>query len=95
MAKLDRTTTERFEARISSAKKSTLKNAAAISGTTLTDFVINKAYEAAVHLIDEYQTLRLAEEDRAVFINALLTPPMPSEALLKAAKKFKKDVRSQ
>ncbi len=86
---------ERFEARISADKKGLLKNAAELSGRTLTDFVINSAYEAAVRVIQEYQQLHLSVKDRDIFIQALLNPPSPSDKLLKAAKKYKKDVISK
>lgn len=86
---------ERLEARISSDKKSLLKNAADLSGRTLTEFVINSACEAAVRIIQEYQQLHLSVKDRAVFVQALLNAPNPSDRLLQAAKKYKKDVVSK
>jgi uncharacterized protein (DUF1778 family) len=86
---------ERLEARISADKKNLLKNAAEISGRTLTDFVINSACEAAIRIIQEHQQLHLSVSDRDVLIQALLNPPKPSARLLKAAKKYKKDVVSK
>ena len=87
--------TERFEARISADKKSVLKNAADLSGRTLTDFVIDAAYEAAIRAIQEYQQLHLSIKDREVFVCALLNAPEPSGKLLRAVKKHKKDVVSR
>jgi len=87
--------TERLEARIGADKKSLLKSAAELSGRTLTDFVVNSAYEAAVRVIQEYQQLRLSVKDRDIFVQALLSPPNPSNKLLKAARKYKKDVISK
>lgn len=89
------TDTERLEARISAEQKRLLKNAAAIAGRTLTDFVVHAAYEAAVRMIRESQQLHLSLNDRDVFIQALLNPPAPSPQLLKAAKKYTKDIESQ
>lgn len=86
---------ERFEARISADKKSVLKNAADLSGRTLTDFVINSAYEAAIRVIQEHQQLHLSTNDRDVFIQALLNPPAPSDSLVKAVRKYKKDIISK
>ncbi|HHF7349903.1 TPA: DUF1778 domain-containing protein [Legionella feeleii] len=86
---------ERLEARISPAKKSVLKNAATLSGISLTDFVVNSAYEAAKRVVQEYEQLNLTEEDRHVFIQALLNPPNPSTNLIKAAQRYKKDVQSK
>jgi len=86
---------ERFEARISANKKSVLKNAAELSGRTLTDFVINSAYETAIRVIQEYQQLHLTVKDQKLFIHALLNPPVPSDSLVKAVKMYKKDVVSK
>ncbi len=87
--------TERLEARISSDKKKLLKNAAELSGRTLTDFIVQSAYEAAVRVIQEYQQLHLSIKDREVFIQALINPPLPGANLQKAVKKYKKDVHSK
>lgn len=84
-----------LEARISSAKKSVLKNAASLKGISLTDFVVNSAYEAAQRVIKEYEQLQLTEADRDIFIQALLNPPKPSENLVKAANRYKKGVQSK
>ena len=86
---------ERLEARISLDKKKLLKSAADLSGLTLTDFVVNSAYEAAIHVIQEHQQLHLSISDCNVFIQALLNPPKPSANLLKAARRYKKDVISK
>lgn len=86
---------ERLEARISADKKNLLKNAAELSGRTLTDFVVSSAYEAALRVMQEYQQMHLTEKDRDVFIKALLNPPPLSENLLKAVTKYKKDVESK
>ncbi|MBA2653349.1 MAG: DUF1778 domain-containing protein [Tatlockia sp.] len=86
---------ERLEARISSAKKSVLKKAATLSGISLTDFVVNSAYEAAKRVVKEYEQLNLTEVDRQIFVQALLNPPNPSENLIKAAKRYKRDVESK
>ena len=86
---------ERLEARISAEKKNLLKNAAELSGRTLTDFVINSACEAALRVIQEYQQLHLTAVDRDVFIHALLNPPKASNNLLRAVDQYKKDVESK
>ncbi len=86
---------ERLEARISSDKKNMLKNAADLSGRTLTDFVVNAAYEAAIRVIQAHQQLHLTTADRDVFIHALLSPPNASNNLLKAVDQYKKNVESK
>ncbi|MCX7114986.1 MAG: DUF1778 domain-containing protein [Gammaproteobacteria bacterium] len=86
---------ERLEARISADKKNILRNAAELSGRTLTDFVVHSAYEAAIRVIQEYQQLHLTTIDRNVFIQALFTSPKTSNSLLNAAKRYKKNVDSK
>jgi uncharacterized protein (DUF1778 family) len=92
---LDTTQPKRFEARISAEKRQYLKFAADLTGRSLTDFVINSAYEAATRVIEEHQQLHLSLKDREVFIKALLNPPKPSENLVRAAKEYKKSVVSK
>jgi uncharacterized protein (DUF1778 family) len=86
---------ERLEARISADKKIILKSAADLSGRTLTDFVINSAYEAAIRVIQEYQQLHLSVKDRETFVRILLNAPAPSDKLSKAAKEYKRNVVSK
>ena len=86
---------ERLEARISTEKKTFLKNAAELSGRTLTDFVINSAYEAAIRVIQEHQQLHLTATDRDIFVQALLNPPKVSDVLLNAVEQYKKDIESK
>jgi uncharacterized protein (DUF1778 family) len=86
---------ERLEARISHEKKSFLKHAADLLGRTLTDFIVNSAYEAAARVIKEHEQIRLLAKDRDIFINALQNAPAPSHALVTAAKKYKKEVISK
>jgi len=85
---------ERLEARISTGKKTLLKSAASISGRSLTDFVVDSAYEEAVRIIQEYQQLHLSVKDSHTFVQVLLNPPQPSQRLLKAAKTYKNKVIS-
>lgn len=86
---------ERLEARISYENKSVLKYAADLVGRSLTDFVINSAYEAATRIIREHEQIKLTMKDRDVFIQALENTSAPSSALVAAAKKYKKDVISK
>lgn len=86
---------ERLEARISNEKKVFLKHAADLVGRTLTDFVVNSAYEAATRVIREHEQIRLTIKDRNVFVKALQNAPAPSKALLAASKRYKKDVISK
>lgn len=86
---------ERLEARISLEKKAFLKHAADLVGRSLTDFVVNSAYEAATRVIKEHEQVKLSMQDANAFMNALQNIPAPSKALIAAAKKYKKDIISK
>jgi uncharacterized protein (DUF1778 family) len=81
---------ERFEARIPTAQKSILERAANLRGTSLSDFVMSSAQEAATRTIKDFEMLTLIDEARETFVNALLNPPEPNDALRAAADRYKK-----
>ena len=81
---------ERLEARLTVEQKRHIEQAARIKGTSLSDFVILSADEAALRTIREEETLVLNEEARYIFARALLNPPRPGRRLRAAAKRYKK-----
>lgn len=83
---------ERLEARIPPAQKRILERAASLRGTSLSDFVIASAQEAATNTIKDFEILALCDEAREVFVNALMNPPAPNEALQTAADRYRKHV---
>jgi|SRR5205823_9095801 len=83
---------ERLEARIPAAQKRILERAASLRGTSLTDFVLASAHEAATRTIKDFETLSLFDEAREVFMQALMNPPEPNKALRAAASRYRKHV---
>jgi uncharacterized protein (DUF1778 family) len=81
---------ERLEARVTPDLKRIIERAAHIRGTSITDFVLASAQQAATETIRDFETLRLRDEAREVFVNALLNPPTPAAAARTAAKRYKK-----
>jgi uncharacterized protein (DUF1778 family) len=79
----------RLEARISPETKSLLQKAADLEGRTLTDFVVVSVQAEAYRVIEKHQKLKLNLEDSQAFVDALLNPPSPNEALKKAALRHK------
>lgn len=79
----------RLEARVSHKQKDLLQRAAALSGRTLSEFVVASAQEAAARVIQEHDTIRLSQIEQTAFVKALLSPPMPSPRLRKAAAAYK------
>ena len=82
----------RLEARISVQQKTVLQQAAALSGRTLSEFVVASAQEAASRVIQEHETIRLSRTEQIAFVSALLNPPPPNERLRKAAAVYRKQM---
>jgi len=79
----------RFEARLTPEQKSILLRAAALTGRSLSDFVVTSAQEAATRTLREYDAMTLSVRDREVFVAALLKAPLPGPRLRKAAQRYK------
>jgi uncharacterized protein (DUF1778 family) len=79
----------RLEARISPEIKALLQKAADLEGRTLTDFVVATVQAEACRVIEQHQSLKLSIEDSEAFVDALLNPPKPNDALNSAALRYK------
>jgi uncharacterized protein (DUF1778 family) len=79
----------RFEARITAEQKTLFLRAAALTGRSLTDFVVVSAQEMAVRTVREHEAMTLSARDREAFVSALLNPPAPGKRLQKAALRYK------
>ncbi len=71
-----------------------LKQAAALEGRTVTDFVIDAVQTAARGAIERTQVTRLSMADQEAFANALISPPTPNQALKRAFDKRKALLKS-
>ncbi|WP_104992629.1 DUF1778 domain-containing protein [Deinococcus sp. NW-56] len=76
---------QRLEARIDAEKKETIGAAAAVQGLSLSDFVIQAAYSRALETLEAHRTLRLSTADQQLFMDTLMNPPAPNDALRQAA----------
>lgn len=79
---------ERLEARLTPAQKKHIEHAAWIRGTSVSDFVVLSADEAALRTIREHEVLTLNERARQVFADALLHSPAPGKRLAAAARQY-------
>jgi len=77
-------TTARLEARLPNEVLARLKRAAEIQGRTLTDFVVAAADEAACKAIEQTEIVRLSLQDQRKIAEAILNPPEPTPALMRA-----------
>ena len=84
------TRTARLEARITPNALAVVRRAAELQGSSVSDFVVTAAQEAAHRVIEETQMIRLSAEDQRRFVDLLLNPPPPAPALLRAAEAHKR-----
>lgn len=82
----------RLEARVTSEVKDLIERAAQLRGTSVTDFVVASTQQAATATIQEFERLRLQDEARKAFVDALLNPPAPNKAARSAAARYRKRV---
>lgn len=83
----------RINFRLSSELKKTIEDAAAEMGQSITDFAISTLVQTARRILQEQQVTRLSERDRDRFAAALdEESSKPNAALVKAAKRYKKQV---
>jgi uncharacterized protein (DUF1778 family) len=83
----------RIEARIAPEALAVVKRAAELQGRSVSDFVVAAAQEAANRTIEETQIIRLSVEDQRAFAAAILNPPEPSPALIRAAEAHRRLIR--
>jgi uncharacterized protein (DUF1778 family) len=83
---------ERLEARVTPDQKRLIERAAELRGSTVTDFVVASAQQAAADTIRDFETLVLRDQARDVFINAILNPSPPNDAARAAARRYKTEV---
>lgn len=79
---------ERLDARVTPEQKRLLVKAAALKGSSLTEFLVSSAQEAAYRTIQEHEVIKLGERDRQVFVDALLSEREPSEEAKQAAREY-------
>jgi uncharacterized protein (DUF1778 family) len=80
----------RIEARLNPEQKRRIEYAARLKGTSLSDFMVLSADDAAARAIQEHEVWTLAGRDREVFVRTLLNPPAPSARMKAAAQRHEK-----
>lgn len=84
---------ERLEARVTREQKRVIARAAELRGTSVTDFVIMSAQQAAAEIIEDSQVLSLRGAAQEAFVSAILNPPAPVAAARAAASRYRNRVR--
>ncbi|MFL5287998.1 MAG: DUF1778 domain-containing protein [Rhodopila sp.] len=87
--------TSRLEARITPEALAVVRRAAELQGSSVSEFVVNAAQQAAHRLIEETQIIRLSVEDHRTLVEALSQAPEPAAALRRAAKAHRRLIIEQ
>jgi uncharacterized protein (DUF1778 family) len=71
----------RLELRVAKNEKDMIERAAALSGSSTTDFVRSTMLVASERAVREREVLTLTSEGAAAFVEAIMNPPEPNENL--------------
>lgn len=77
------TKSERLQLRLTNQQKEIISKAARVKQTTMTNFILEKSYEAALEVLTEQTIFSLTDEEWDNFCQALEAPPKPIPALRK------------
>jgi uncharacterized protein (DUF1778 family) len=80
----------KIEVHVEPKKKRLFERAAAIEGVTLTDFAISSMQRAAATAVQEHTQIELSQRSQRMFVEALMNPLPPNEALRAAVKAYKR-----
>jgi uncharacterized protein (DUF1778 family) len=82
---------ERLNLRLSAEQKRAIERAAALSGLSLTDFVLSSVAHESQRIIRDWELIRLSNRDRDIFLAALdRADARPLPGLRRAAARHKK-----
>lgn len=80
---------EHMYLRLDARSKRKLERAAAYEETSISQFVLSNAVEAAERVIKGRERVALSASDWDAFHDALLNPPGPNAALRQAARRYR------
>lgn len=85
------TVNDRIDVRISKEQKELIKYASELSGfKSLSEFIVYHVQAQAQKIIKDSNTILNSMEDKRIFLEAILTPAEPNDALKKARLNYKK-----
>jgi len=80
---------ELIEARLSPEAKQLIEEAARLRGNSMSDFLVNAAQEAARQTVREHRVITMSSRDSRAFVQAILNPPEPNDALRDAVRHYR------
>lgn len=81
--------TQRLEARVSAHQKALIERAAAISGRSISEFVVGSLQEAAEEAIRNHHVIKLSIDDTIALMEALDNPPPANAELRRLAEEYR------
>jgi uncharacterized protein (DUF1778 family) len=85
---------ERIEARLNPEQKRRIEYAASLKGTSISDFMVSSADDAAVQTIQQHEVWTVTGRDREAVVEALLHPPAPSARMKAAVRRYRQRVKA-
>lgn len=87
-------TQARLVARVSVDIQQTIKKAAAYSGATVTQFLVDSALDKAKAVINDVEVVKLTNKAASRMMELLENPPEPNAYLLEAKAKYQRQIKS-
>lgn len=84
---------ERISSRVPKPVRKTLEEAAALSGATLNQFVVQAALKEAHAVLERERIIRLSRRDAQAFFRVLENPPSPNARLKKAVAAYERSAQ--
>ena len=85
---------ERIEARVSADFKQMVERAAALTGHTVTSFMLYALQSSALEAMKESALITLSAKESLVVAKALLAPPVPNARLRAADARYRRLVKA-
>ena len=83
----------RLDIRMTPDQKGLIERAAAVSGLSITGFVMSCVEKGTRRALRDYEEMTLTKRESEAFVQALIEPPMPSRRLSEAARRYREDLR--
>lgn len=80
----------RLDVRLQQQSKDLIEEAAALSGQSISDYVVSTLVRHSAEVLEKHRHVRLSNRDRDRFLALLEADDEPNEALRRAAKGFKR-----
>lgn len=84
----------RVVAKIPSKLKRTLEQAAHLQGATLSQFMVQSAFQEAQRVLERETVIRLSQRDARQVFSLLEDPPKPDKRLTEAVKAYRASVHA-